>query len=76
MKITEIVKSMCLSGDGIDVLLVIKHHVAWGASCRRDVYRLETLKGGHWEFVSTHDTLADATRAFNDKMLDNVSQIG
>jgi len=73
MKIKKkIVKAICLGGL-IPPMLAIRHHTAWGANCRREIYDVEILRGAMWEFVSTHDTLAEAHKSFG-KQLDKAIQ--
>ena len=73
MKIKKkIVKAICLGGL-IPPMLAIRHHTAWGANCRREIYEVSILRGAMWEFVSTHDTLAEAHKSFG-KQLDKAIQ--
>ena len=68
MKIKKkIIKALCLGGL-VPPLLAIRHHTAWGANCRREIYEVSILRGAMWEFVSTHDTLAEANKSFGKQL--------
>ena len=68
MKIKKkIIKALCLGGL-VPPMLAIRHHTAWGANCRREIYDVEILRGAMWEFVSTHDTLAEANKSFGKQL--------
>ena len=68
----KIIKAMCLGGL-VPPMLAIRHHTAWGANCRREIYEVSILRGAMWEFVSTHDTLAEANKSFG-KQLDKATE--
>ena len=68
MKIKKkIIKALCLGGL-VPPMLAIRHHTAWGANCRREIYEVSILRGAMWEFVSTHDTLAEAHKSFGKQL--------
>ena len=69
LKNKKIIKAMCLGGL-VPPMLAIKHHTAWDSETRtaREIYDVEILRGAMWEFVSTHDTLAEANKSFGKQL--------
>ena len=70
MKIKKkIIKALCLGGL-VPPMLSIRHHTAWDSETRtaREIYEVSILRGAMWEFVSTHDTLAEANKSFGKQL--------